>query len=82
VVGGTHRGPLHAVVHAEEAQVGALLTPTRLLQHLREPFTYAATFKGKPGDCHPYLSYLRHLRLGTTEDVEVWVGRETLVRDS
>jgi hypothetical protein len=67
------------MVKAEEAQVGLLTTPTRVLQNLWEAFSNPTAFIGESGDGHPDVSRQYHLRFGAAEYVDVRMGGETIM---
>jgi hypothetical protein len=73
VVAGTHRSSLHAMMEAEQAQVGFHLAPARVFQHLGEPLPDPVTHVGKSrhgypaaADVHPEWSRA-HGRCGRSD---------------
>ena len=75
--GRTYRGSFNAVVHAEEAQVHFLVTPSRLLQHLGELATNGLSMVGETCESNPHPLSLDHVGFGMVEDVEIRMRGET-----
>lgn len=81
VVAGTHRSSLHAMMEAEQAQVGFHLAPARVLQHLGEPLPDPVTVVGKARHGYPAAPDVHQVGSGPAKDVEVRMRSEPLMRD-